>query len=63
MGEWYSVKEAAEIVKVSSDTILRAITEIELKASKVGRAWRIKEEDLQTYLEENSNIKAETKKT
>jgi len=56
MPEVYAIKDAAEKLKVSPDTIRRERDAGRLKASKIGRIWRILEEDLKAYLEANSNI-------
>ena len=56
----YDIDEAAKICKCSDDTIRKAIHSLELKASKLGRAWSIKEVDLEKYIDGKSlaNIKA-----
>lgn len=41
-----SVKELAEFLKVSGQTIARAIKSGDLKAYKVGRDWRIEKEEV-----------------
>jgi excisionase family DNA binding protein len=43
--------EAATFLKVSEEDILAAITAGELKARKIGSAWRISAEALQAYLQ------------
>jgi excisionase family DNA binding protein len=58
MGKLYVVKEVAERWEVSERSLRDAIKKGELKASKLCGCWRIKEEDLQRYLESKSNIKA-----
>jgi excisionase family DNA binding protein len=42
--------EAAGVLRVSEEDILAAITSGELKARKIGNAWRISKEALETYL-------------
>lgn len=50
----YTVQEVAEILKVKPLTIYRLIDRKELKAFKVGRNVRIKQEDLDEYIEKQS---------
>lgn len=45
--------EVAETLKVSPETIRRFLREGEMKGIKVGRHWRIKEEDLKDYIDQN----------
>jgi excisionase family DNA binding protein len=42
--------EAAAELGVSEDTVLRLVQRGELRAYKVGRAWKIRREDLEAYL-------------
>ena len=49
----YTIAEVAEILQVSERSIFRYIKEgskHHLNAFKVGRAWRIKESDLNRYI-------------
>jgi excisionase family DNA binding protein len=48
--EWYSVARAAETLAVSTRTIERRIASKELRATKVGRQWRIHRSWLLAYL-------------
>jgi len=43
------------MLSVSSESIRRYIKSNKLKASRVGRQWRISDEDLKEYFEKNSN--------
>lgn len=45
----YTLKEVAELLKVHPKTVLRHIGEGRLKAHKVGRAWRITQDNLRAY--------------
>ena len=57
-----SIKEVAEFLNVSERSIFRYIHDGRLKATKIGY-WRINEDDLQEFLNKNSNIKStKTKK-
>lgn len=50
-----TIKQVANFLQVSTKTIRRLIKCDKIKASKVGRAWRIKQEDVEAYLNMNSN--------
>ncbi|HNW55852.1 MAG TPA: helix-turn-helix domain-containing protein [bacterium] len=49
-----TIEEVADILRVSTRTIVRYIESGKLKASKIG-VWRIKESDVHLFLEETSN--------
>ena len=56
----YTTKEAAELMGVSTRTIFRYMQpdySPQLKAVKIGRAWRIKETDLKEFIEQSKNYK------
>lgn len=55
MDELYTVDQAAEYLKVSTKTVRRLIKAEKLVASKVGGAWRIKVQDIETYLNTTKN--------
>ncbi len=60
----FTLDEVAEIFHVDPKTIFRLIHGLnkqgkKLPATKVGRAWRITEDNLRTYLMENANIRNE----
>ena len=56
--ELLTVSQVAEYLQISEKTIRRLIANGKIKASKVGgRAWRIKESDIEHYLNENTNGK------
>ena len=55
-GALYTVSEAAEYLKLSTKTVLRLISDKKILASKVSdRSWRIKESDIDDYLNNNTN--------
>ncbi len=56
-----TIEEVAEILRVSTRSVIRYIEAGRLKASKLG-VWRIKQSDLNTFLEETSNVKRKNKK-
>ena len=47
-------EQVAEHLQVSTDTIYRLIRGRELAASKVGRAWRIRRQDVDEFLVDQS---------
>lgn len=51
MDNIYSVDETAKILQVSEESIRRYIKSGSLRASKLGKAYRIQEKDLQAFLE------------
>lgn len=51
-----TVDEVAEMLRVSTRSVIRYIESGRLKASKIG-VWRIKQSDLNNFLEESSNLK------
>ena len=51
-----TIEEVAEILRVSARSVNRYIVSGKLKASKIGW-WRIKQFDLDEFLEKTSNIK------
>ena len=53
-----TVKQAAQYLQIRTETILRKIYAGELGAFKVGRIWRIKQAQIEDYLNRNiSDIK------
>jgi excisionase family DNA binding protein len=56
-----TIEEVAKILRVSTRSVNRYIESGKLKASKIG-VWRIKESDLNSFLEDTSNIKPKKKK-
>jgi excisionase family DNA binding protein len=55
-----TIEEVAEILRVSTRTIVRYIEAGKLKASKIG-VWRIKQSDLDAFLEKTSNVNSRVK--
>ena len=55
-----TIEEVAKILRVSSRSVNRYIESGRLKASKLG-VWRIKQSDLDRFLEETSNVKKKKK--
>jgi excisionase family DNA binding protein len=46
----YSIQELTELLQLHEKTILRFIHEGKIKARKIGRAWKVSEYDLRTYV-------------
>ena len=49
--KYYTVDEIAELIKIHPKTIQRYIREGRLKATKVGKSWRVSGHDLSTFTE------------
>lgn len=49
MSEVLTIKEAADKLRVSADTIVREITRGRLEALKIGKQWRIELPALEKY--------------
>jgi excisionase family DNA binding protein len=49
--QFATVNEVAELMRVSKMTVYRLINQGELPAVRIGRGFRIREEDVHTYLE------------
>lgn len=50
-----TVQEAAEKLKVNEFALRKWIREGKIKAAKIGRFWRIKEDDLEEFVKERMN--------
>lgn len=50
-----SIANAAKFLQVSSKTVRRKIASGEIRASQVGRQWRIRAEELDAYLARRGN--------
>jgi len=50
-------EEAAEILGVNPGTVRRWLREGKLKGVKVGRLWRITEEDLKAFIEAGACVR------
>ena len=57
-GKLFTAKEAAEILKVRKNTVYDMIKRGDLKASKLGKQLRIRQEDLDFYIQYGSQAKA-----
>jgi len=50
-----NIEEVAEVLRVSTRSVIRYIESGKLKASKIG-VWRIKQSDVDVFLEDTSNL-------
>ena len=51
----YNPQKVAEILDLNYQTVLRYIREGKMKAISIGNGYRIRKEDLEKFLEDNSN--------
>lgn len=51
-GEFYTVKELANYLKVHPRTILNHIRSGDIRAFKIGKDWRVPKESLQEWLDD-----------
>lgn len=52
--KFYTRKEVAEILRVSDTTVFRILYEGQLGAMKVGRQWRISQNELDSYIKRHT---------
>lgn len=50
MARFLTVREVAELMRVSSMTVYRLIKSGELQATRVGRSFRVRDVDIDEYL-------------
>ena len=55
IGQFQTVKDVADMLKVGEATVRRWIRDGELRAIDIGRGWRIAPEDLDDFLRQNAN--------
>lgn len=53
--KYYTVDEIAEMIKIHPKTVQRYIREGRLKATKVGKSWRVSGHDLSVFTEDGSD--------
>ena len=51
----YTLQEVADVLRVSRQTIYNYVTAKRLKASKIGKEYRVTEEDLQDFIKNGRN--------
>lgn len=56
MPKYYTVKEVADLLKVSKMTVYRLIEAGDIEHLKVQRSFRISEDALREYIEENTKV-------
>lgn len=56
---FYTTDEVAGKLRVSRNTVIMLIDQGKLKATRVGRLYRIAEPDLLDYIRRNTNIRDE----
>jgi excisionase family DNA binding protein len=52
MGEFLTVAEVAKQLRVSNMTVYRLIKAGEMRAVRIGRGYRLKEDDVRNYLQQ-----------
>lgn len=60
--EYYTVEQISNMLDIHPKTIQRYIREGKLRASKVGKSWRISGHDLSVFVESDSNKEFNTEK-
>jgi len=56
MGEMLDLQETAKRLGVSRVTVYRLVRKGQLRAHRVGKAWRVAEEAIAEYLQRTSNV-------
>lgn len=57
-----TVRDVSQLLKVKEATVRTWIREQQMRAIKFGRDWRIREDDLEMFIEERANIDATQKR-
>lgn len=52
----YTIEEVTDVLKVSRRTIYTYLKEGKLKAVKIGKYWRVSEENLQEFISTGTSI-------
>lgn len=52
--KFYTIREVAKILRVNERTVLNEIDRGELRATRVGRQWRVSQEALDDYIQRHS---------
>lgn len=60
--KFYTVEQISQLLKIHAKTIQRYIREGKLRASKVGKSWRVSGHDLSAFIE-NSGMQNESEET
>ncbi|HWR37977.1 MAG TPA: helix-turn-helix domain-containing protein [Patescibacteria group bacterium] len=54
--EWLTVEETAEYLKAAKITIYRLLERREINASKLGKVWRIRRDEVDRYLDTRKSV-------
>lgn len=54
--KFHTIKDVAQFLRVSEKTVRRWIENKDLKAHKLGRQWRISDDDLRTFCALSRNV-------
>ena len=57
--EYLTVEDISEMLGVAPDSVRQWIRDKRLKATRPGRQWLVKREDLEKFLKERTNIQDE----
>ncbi|MFD2926291.1 helix-turn-helix domain-containing protein [Halobacillus naozhouensis] len=55
MSKMLTIDDLCEILQLRPNTIRNYLKEGKIRGSKFGREWRVKQEDLDKFIEDNSN--------
>lgn len=53
--KFYTAEEVADILKLDIVTVRRYLSLGDMKGAKIGKSWRITEEDLKEFIKERRN--------
>lgn len=53
--KFYTVEEIAEILQLDIVTVRRYLSQGDMKGAKIGKSWRVTEEDLKEFIKERRN--------
>lgn len=57
----YTVEETATLLQIRRETVSKLLNEKKLRASKIGRIWRVQGDDIVKFLRENENTEKVTR--
>lgn len=53
-GRWYSVKEMADYLGIKPDTLYKWISRGKMPAHKMGRLWKLRKHEVDSWIESGS---------